>query len=55
MEYLQRVLARYPDDKGAWEELGQCYLETGNLESSLEAYRRAVALVKGDGASASGK
>ncbi|CAN0203645.1 unnamed protein product, partial [Laminaria digitata] len=55
-EYLQRVLARYPEDKLAWEELGQCYLEIGSLENSLEAYRRAVALVKSDeGGDASGK
>ena len=54
-EYLQRVLARYPEDKQAWEELGQCYLETGSLENSLEAYRRAVALVKSDEGGASGK
>eukprot|EP00752_Nemacystus_decipiens_P012082 g10712.t1 len=54
-EYLLRVLRLQPDDKEAWEELGQCYLETGSLENSLEAYRRAVALVKGsDDSSSSG-
>lgn len=54
-EYLQRVLARDPEDKQAWEELGQCYLETGNLENSLEAYRRAVALQNAGAGGASGK
>lgn len=48
-EYLLRLLRLQPDNKEAWEELGQCYLETGSLENSLEAYRRAVALVKGSG------
>ncbi|CAN0507111.1 unnamed protein product [Ectocarpus sp. 12 AP-2014] len=55
-EYLLRVLRTDPNNKQAWEELGQCYLETGSLENSLEAYRRAVALTKGsDEDSASGK
>lgn len=56
-EYLLRVLRLQPDNKEAWEDLGQCYLETGDLEKSLEAYRRAVALVKGsdDSSSAGGK
>lgn len=56
-EYLLRVLRLQPDNKEAWEDLGQCYLETGSLENSLEAYRRAVALVKGsdDSSSSGGK
>ncbi|CAB1103799.1 unnamed protein product [Ectocarpus sp. CCAP 1310/34] len=55
-EYLLRVVRTNPNNKQAWEELGQCYLETGSLENSLEAYRRAVALTKGsDEDSASGK
>ena len=53
-EYLLRVLRLQPDNKEAWEELGQCYLETGSLENSLEAYRRAVALVKGSDDSSGG-
>ena len=54
-QYLNRLLRLQPDNKEAWEELGQCYLETGSLDLSLEAYRRAVALVKGDDDSCGGK
>lgn len=54
-EYLLRLLRLQPDNKEAWEELGQCYLETGNLENSLEAYRRAVALVNGSDDGSGGK
>ncbi len=53
--YLNRLLRLQPDNKEAWEELGQLYLETGSLDLSLEAYRRAVALVKGDDDSCGGK
>jgi len=42
-QLLERLLSMQPDHARAWQTLGICHLETGRVQSGLEALERAVA------------